>query len=170
MDDEALRGYREQMAAQRALWPKGPWSDEPDRVEWTSHGFPCLIVRNSLGALCGYVAVPADHPAHGKHWASVPATAHRGLNYSRPCQTVICHAGADENVWWLGFDCIHIGFDEQADLAPGEFIFGMLDGSHARSFLRGGGPQYRTIAYVTGEVESLAEQLEAMKGTECRKP
>ena len=39
-----------------------PWLTEPDRLEWTHEGYPCLAVRNSFGAWCGYVGVPEGHP------------------------------------------------------------------------------------------------------------
>jgi hypothetical protein len=50
-------------------WGEGPWQSEPDKIQWQDPdtGYPCLIVRNgmSMGFLCGYVGVPANHPAHG---------------------------------------------------------------------------------------------------------
>lgn len=54
----------------RAKWGAGPWSNEPDKAQWTdaATGLPCLIVRNRLGALCGYVGVATDHPWHGKSY------------------------------------------------------------------------------------------------------
>lgn len=47
--------------------PAGPWDAEPDKVQWIDEetGLDCLIVRNRLGALCGYVGVGPDHPYHG---------------------------------------------------------------------------------------------------------
>ena len=49
-------------------WGPGEWTDEPDKLQWVDEatGFDCLIVRNSLGALCGYVGVSPR---------SIPATA-----------------------------------------------------------------------------------------------
>lgn len=51
----------------KSAWPRGPWDDEPDKKQWQDGvtGLPCLIVRNRVGALCGYVGVPKSHPAHG---------------------------------------------------------------------------------------------------------
>ena len=47
-----------------------PWEDEPDHGVWLAHGsnFPCAFTRNGVGALCGYVGVPDDHPWHGKQY------------------------------------------------------------------------------------------------------
>ena len=50
----------------KATWGDGPWQTEPDRVEWTHAGLPCLALRNkTFGGWCGYAAVPPGHPLHG---------------------------------------------------------------------------------------------------------
>lgn len=51
----------------KSAWGEGPWQDEPDKLQWVDDatGLDCLIVRNSGGALCGYVGVPESHPWHG---------------------------------------------------------------------------------------------------------
>lgn len=47
--------------------PEGPWTDEPDKAQWIDEatGLDCLIVRNGMGTLCGYVGVDEDHPFFG---------------------------------------------------------------------------------------------------------
>lgn len=64
----------------RTGWAPGPWDSEPDRIEWRSEGIPCLIVRNRMGALCGYAGVSPRHPWNRKGYnecvkgcAEVPA-------------------------------------------------------------------------------------------------
>lgn len=54
--------YRMEGTGQAYL--EGEWDREPDKIEWTDKktGLPCLIVRNRLGALCGYVGVGEKHP------------------------------------------------------------------------------------------------------------
>src|ERR1700742_655501 len=88
-----------------------PWTTEPNRLEFENKGFPCLINRNTnMGFLCGYVAVPPEHPWHGKHYDDIEAEVHGGLTYSDSCQGEIYHVpkeGQSDNVWWLGFDCGH---------------------------------------------------------------
>lgn len=161
-------------------WPRGPWDDEPDKVQWADDptGLDCLIVRNGNGALCGYVGVPPGHPWHkvgySGHIDDVPCTddycyaeghtpeatveVHGGLTYSdsgegRPEAEGICHVpepGRPEDVWWFGFDC-----DHAFDLAPGHV---------ARSRALGIPPivddaTYRDLAYVKAECASLARQL-----------
>jgi len=139
----------------RSGFPPGPWDDEPDKIQWTTKaGLPGLIVRNSIGSLCGYAAVNPGHPLHGtdydKAQATYEITAHGGLTYSNTCQAdgPICHTpepGQPDDVWWFGFDCAHGN-----DASPGlEYVMGYF------SFTR----TYRDIHYVTEEVENLAQQL-----------
>lgn len=53
----------------KAGWGPGPWQSEPDKMQ--GPGLPCLIVRNSLGALCGYAGVSPGHPAYGLHYDGI---------------------------------------------------------------------------------------------------
>lgn len=128
-----------------------PWNAEPDKAQWIDEatGLDCLIVRGPLGALCGYVGLPPNHPWHGTDADHVDAAVHGGLNYAAPCQEhagerAICHVpepGRPADVWWLGFDCAHAG-----DLNP---ITGPITGDEV----------YRDFAYVQAEVARLAAQL-----------
>jgi hypothetical protein len=141
----------------RVGWHPGPWDGEPDRVEWRAHGFPCLIVRNSSGALCGYVGLPPGHQLHGADYGDAEVSVHGGLTYANKCAGKICHVakpGEPDDVWWLGFDCQHYG-----DIAPGHVAF-MRSRGYSDSFESSSlGESYKTIGFVTSEVESLAEQL-----------
>lgn len=53
-------------------WGKGPWQDEPDKVQWQDNatGIPCLAVRNSLGNWCGYVGVSKGHKLYEVEYSS----------------------------------------------------------------------------------------------------
>lgn len=137
----------------------GPWDSEPDKALWVDEatGLDCLIVRNALSALCGYVGVPPGHPWHGLDYEQVAADVHGGLTYSDRCQEDkehgICHVpepGRPEEIWWLGFDCAHLG-----DLVPGmesvyrdAGVYQRLTRTHV----------YRDVAYVRDECTSLARQ------------
>lgn len=146
-----LRCRNSERYKDREKWGAGPWDDEPDKVQWLDHEtrLPCLIIRNPMGGLCGYVGVGTGHPWFGVHYDSVSPhpDVHGGLTYSDSCsgpgeEPRICHIvepGEDDNVWWLGFDCIHAG-----DAAPGLTLFR--------------DDKYRDLAYVKQEVESLARQ------------
>lgn len=98
----------------KTRWADGPWMTEPDYVSWVDEatGLDCLVVRNRMGALCGYVGMPVGHPWFGMHYDEVPqamdSAAHGGLTYSSECAGHICHDSPNE-VWWLGFDCGHYG-------------------------------------------------------------
>ena len=138
----------------RSNWAPGPWDSEPeDRVEWRHRGFPCLAVRNSLGAWCGYVAVPPGHPWHGKGYDAIDADCHGGLTFSDGCHpdSAICHVpapGEPEDVWWLGFDCAHAG-----DHIP------KLESLVTRAQIaRLVGDTYCPLGYVRAGVERLADQ------------
>ena len=148
----AANDYAHRVAKRRAGWREGPWSTEPDRVSWkTRAGFPALIVRNTMGNLCGYVAVPPGHPAHGVDGESGALDdfpePHGGFTFSVSCRGAILHVpepGEPDDVWWLGFDCAHLGDHWQLDEAPD------LD------------RVYRDIPYVTNECEELAARLREM--------
>lgn len=148
-------------------WPRGPWDDEPDKVQWRDEasGFACLIVRSHLGTLCGYVGVPAGHPWHGLYCERVrmpgassaryddagDPRAHGGLTFAGACQhgadpaRGICHVpgpGDPDDLWWLGFDCAHL-----YDLVPALGRFHLPDPSVI----------YRDLDFVAGAVAALAE-------------
>lgn len=146
--------------------PEGPWKHEPDKLQYTDRisGLPCLIVRNPMGALCGYVGVGSRHPAYGKFYDDVDVRVHGGLTFSDFCQEggKICHKvspGEDDNVWWLGFDCAHGG-----DLLPSMLslrkrhpeLKALASGTFCRP------DTYRNISYVKEQNQMLALQLKEM--------
>lgn len=138
----------------RSKWRRGPWDDEPDFRQWQDEatGLPCLIVRSRRGNLCGYVGVSSAHPCFEKDYNDVPLEegVHGGLTYADHCCGGICHtveAGEDDNIWWLGFDCLHCW-----DIAPGFDDFESPDSS------------YKDIHYVACECRNLARQLAAVAG------
>lgn len=156
-------GYQRAAATLDRPIPKGPWDDEPDKVQWVdgATGLDCLAVRNQLGNWCGYVGVPDDHPLHGKGYGGVDVSVHGGLTFADGCDDEapeghgICHIplpGRPDNVWWLGFDCGHFN-----DLTPALIgAYGGLEALSGDSWLK---PVYRDLEFVQRECESLAEQL-----------
>lgn len=153
----------------KADWGDGPWQSEPDKEQFADEatGLPCLIKRNRLGALCGYVGVTEGHPWFGAGYDDARTAAgdypdaHGGLTFAGFCQEgdeaeTICHVpgpGEPDRVWWLGFDCAHA-----FDLAPGmrarELGLGMAYGRDE---------VYRDLAYVKGQCAALA--ADAVTGT-----
>lgn len=137
------------------------WETELDRRHWIDRetGLDCLIVRNPhCKNLCGYVGVPKGHPWYGREYEECDADVHGGLTFASKCQHggKICHGVekdgeiANDDVWWLGFDCAHGG-----DLVPGVIeslrAIGPLASYHDNEV-------YRNIAYVERECRSLAKQ------------
>jgi len=99
----------------KSKWTKGPWDNEPDRLDFIHAGFSCFILRNNHGNWCGYVGVPEDHPDFGKQ--DTDYNVHGGITYRDLCSPPICHIpenGMPEKVWWIGFDTAHGG-----DKSPG---------------------------------------------------
>lgn len=145
----------------RSNWPAGEWDSEPDRLSWTDRetGLPCLIVRNRMGALCGYVAVERGHQAYRKDQDDIEVYVHGGLTYSDLCNGHICHTpepGKPADVWWLGFDCNHY-----LDWSPRSATYERDRGDSC--FKRQHEEIYRNVAYVQDECASLAKQLSAMR-------
>lgn len=159
----------------KSTWSRGPWDDEPDKVQWADEatGLACLVVRGPHGSLCGYVGVPNGHPWHGAMYDDVgryhpkPADfdeewyldVHGGLTFSAGCQhgpdpsTGICHIpgpGEPDDTWWLGFDCAHAG-----DLT------GMAWRSKLNHSMGWPGDVYRDLNFVRAECGRLAAQANA---------
>ena len=139
-------------------WGPGPWQYEEDRIEWRHKGLPSHMVRNHQGNWCGYVGITKENPFFEKDYDKVDVEVHGGLTYSDKCGGHICHTpkpGEDGNVWWLGFDCGHAW-----DASPGmdAQLNKMSPGLHnSRSFHLD--QTYKDVAYVTKEVNQLADQL-----------
>ena len=141
-------------------WGEGPWSDEPDRIEWEHAGLPCLMVRHErLGHWCGYAAVPPGHPLHGKDYDDVfdwdknadYNWPHGGLTYASLCSHNVCHVpkpGEPEDVFWFGFDCAHCD-----DFSPG------MTALLRESMPRFRDETYREVPYVQAETNRLAAFL-----------
>ena len=147
-------------------WGDGPWQDEPDKVQWPDGftGMPCIILRNRMGAWCGYVGVTKSHPLYevgydDAHDRNEDIEVHGGLTFSSHCQRSLpeaegaCHVpgeGEDDDVWWFGFDCAHA-----FDLMPAV-------PSRAGSPYPPSRDVYRDMDYVKAEVANLAGALGEM--------
>jgi hypothetical protein len=129
----------------RRGWPTGPWDREPDSFEWRLDGIPCCLLRNRVGAWCGYVGVKEGSPLHGREYEGddvlVDVQVHGGLTYARQGQT--------NSRWWFGFDCSHY-----MDLTPGYT---------ALTFPTVHSGTYRTFKYAMVETCKLARQLQRLE-------
>lgn len=137
----------------RAHNGKEPWKGEPDKEQWTYKGYPCLIVRTRVtGALCGYVGVTARHPYYHRSASELdadttPVSVHGGVTYmgfdSGNIYSVLEQTDTWKDIWWIGFDCSHLG-----DYSPNL----QMDSEFKE--------HYWTLQEVRGEVERLADQLQ----------
>lgn len=169
---------REWTFVDKSLWGTGPWSSEPDKLQWEDPqtGMPCLAVRSFQGNWCGYVGVEPGHPFYGIPYAAcarrpIPCVGddcshtpedlfdvHCGVNYSRACTDNpegICHVpspGEPEHLWWFGFDCGHA-----FDISPVLNAQLRAMGSHPFDV-----PEmtYKSLEYVRTECRRLALQLD----------
>lgn len=119
----------------KSSWPRGPWDIEPDLLQFTSFGLPCVIIRTGLGHLCGYVGVLPDHP-HATGMRNInDLSVHGGVTWDKK--------GEENDLFWIGFDCGHSG-----DKSP------KMEHRHAPY-----NGTYREIFYLQEETQSLAKQL-----------
>jgi hypothetical protein len=125
---------------------KKEWESEPNELRFESSGFKCLIKRNSLGALCGYVALPPGHPYYGKDYKGMNVDVHGELTWGRLGDD---EYGFDKGYYWVGFDCAH-AFDYVPEMQNFLQHYSM-DFDSATS--------YKNIEYVKNELIKLAEQL-----------
>lgn len=161
-------------ALEKSAWGPGPWQNEPDKIQWLDKatGYPCLIVRNRYGALCGYVGVNSTHPYYEKDYRDVTKNlkVHGGVNFSDFCQPAseeegICHKvepGEDDKIYWLGFHCGHA-----LDFEPGK---GAIFNRNTLSpedlqlmMLKFRDEIYRDVDYVKKQVAYLAKQLKKIE-------
>ncbi len=135
---EERGGVMKSVTARRAEWPNGPWSHEPNSKRWASFGgLACLIQRHqTLGHLCGYVALPTDHPLIDKGSDEFyQFEVHGGVTWNNSFEDEV-------SPYWVGFDCAHSG-----DLLPG-----MKSSIWSHDW-------YRDIDYVTAQCELLSKQI-----------
>jgi hypothetical protein len=170
MHDESLAGTPAEV--DRTGWPKGPWDNEPDRLDWkTKAGFPAIALRHSSGHWCGYVGVPNGHPAYGNGDEAI-VDVHGGVTYASKCAGRVCHVpvpGEPADVFWLGFYFAHSG-----DAAPSKWNLNegwswwSNDGRTLywgpKTTSRGGEVRglYRDLQYVKRECERVGLQLAEM--------
>ena len=109
-------------------------------------GYEWEVTANRMGYRCGYVRVPAGHPWHGLDYDAIEPypEVHGGLTFSQA--DTDCGKGGEDNAWWLGFDCAHVGDAPDPEL-PGYRYRLPLDGETVKP-----------TGYVASECRKLAEQ------------
>lgn len=168
--------------AEKKRWAhvRGPWSNEPDRVEWRDEKtrLPCIALRVPWsGHWCGYVGVGPDHPWHGKDYSQAvgehtdDCDVANGWCYSHsPCGLTNVHGGLTFAGACQPYNEKHSEHRVCHTPEPGEpdevWWFG-FDCAHAwdrtpydyasGSSMRGG--YYKDLDFVRGECARLADQL-----------
>ena len=111
----------------KSTWGEGPWSDEPDKMQFVDRdtGLPCLIVRNRVGSLCGYVGVPEGHPLfqHG-YDENGGIEVHGGLTFAG-----FCHDDSREQ-WEQWRKSMISRKDEAAKFPKGDMAQAWKDDGH----------------------------------------
>ncbi len=168
---EGEMSHNEWTTIDKSAWGPGAWQDEPDKIHWIDPAtdLDCLMVRQPrAGHWCGYVGVTDGHPFFEQDYDNCRTdgedgwlNVHGGLTYAAFCAesddpaTGVCHVpkpGRPHKVWWLGFDCAHLG-----DLSPARAARdrgGQWESMHDADI-------YRDRSYVEAEVRSLAAQVKA---------
>lgn len=164
-------------------WPAGEWDNEPDKMQWEDPAtkLPCLVVRNHMGAWCGYVGLPVGHPWRGMEYDAIPADVHGGLTFGpHPCmedKTTICHVvdtPEEDDVHWIGFDCHHLmdtspgmmashAILNKQVIARGEEPLADIWGENDDDDCIYGRRSYKPISYARAEVTTLASQVHAAR-------
>ena len=93
-----------------------PVEQLPTLRVWEYRGYPCLIMSNREGFLCGYTLVPPGNPLYGMddydfHWQN---TVHGSITLSHEVDTFrlgsipIAEISGLGKRWMIGFDCAHV--------------------------------------------------------------
>lgn len=144
----------------KSRWLRGPWDNEPDKVQWVDEatGLPCVIRRSPLGSLAGYVGVmdpERNHPARSGKFC-VPVTfgdyfwdprLYEEPPFSHSVDYGYHFVGGDKNLFYIGF---HAGHD--GDFCPAPPI-------------RGNPRNYRDIGYVRDRCSELAGEIKKLEAT-----
>lgn len=151
MDSEGGRPVAGWWMIIKACFGRGEWRNEPDRAEWLSSGFVCVVSRHVEGYLRGFVAMPPRHPMWGLPVEDlrVMLEVHRGITFAALADDdqLRCSLPVDSQaeLWFVGFDCNQLG-----DFSPSDALSGGQP-SPARP--------YRNFRYVVEQVERIVNQL-----------
>jgi hypothetical protein len=120
------------------------WEKEPDRKNFEYRGYSCIIKRNPLFFLCGYVAIP-DFNENEDEYLLENVFPHGGITFSEyPCGNYLpLYNSIGQKLYWVGFDCAHA-----SDMVPGWMGIQNMD----RMI-------YRNMAYVEKEIKNMVDQI-----------
>lgn len=121
-------------------------------------GLEWEVTSNGIGYRCGYVRVPAGHPWHGKGYDDIEPypDVHGGLTFAEP--DTDCGKGGEDNAWWLGFDCAHMGDARDPRIMTGEQIAHEIAMERRFPLSHRSTDTIKTTEYVADECRRLADQ------------
>ena len=122
-------------------------------------GFEYAITHNTRGNRCGYLKLLPGHPWHGSGYSDLDDSIdiHGGLTFADP--DVCCDKAGDDDGWWIGFDCAHMGDACDWDLASESYRRDFEAMPYAFSLFEQG--VIRTTKYVRDQLEYLGLQASA---------
>ncbi len=146
-------------------WGEGPWQNESDEYEFEYRDIKCRVLRNKLGAWCGYIEI-VKPDEWGDDYEEFPIEVHGGLTfYDEKSDTK-----PDDNKVVIGFDCCHY-FDQfpitslklmqylnriTKDANVIEFSNKMLALEEIRPYIKN--ETYKDISFVIKECKSMVDQ------------
>lgn len=148
-------------------------SDREIERQWIHNGFNCLVIfGNSLGFRFGYVGVPETNFFYGKsdedisyfdledHFKlpfkmeNISLDVHGGITYTG---TLDALEDIPPFLWWIGYDCGHVGDLRDIDKIKDPQLRNILKSSNIFKEEEGG--SIKSIDFCIAECESLADQL-----------
>lgn len=127
-------------------------------------GYPCVVlfVRDHR---CGYVGLPKGHKYYQKDYNEIDICCHGGLTYGRPFLVDF----ADDDTWWIGFDCNH--YDDRIDIDSAKKYFKnepeLMEILRLREEVETTYPDsfatVKDLDYVMRECKDIVDQLEGDK-------
>ena len=156
--------------------PEGSWTSVEGGGTYNDHEY--LIVLNTNGHRCGYVALKPEHP-YSKLTANLENTfktydydsldidVHGGLTFMSPSHDLKNLLPTPCNDMWIGFDCGHYG--DFCDTEAFKKYFGAERFDRKESFFKfmNDGFQNKSIKdfnYVEKECHSVIDQLISIGG------
>lgn len=144
------------------LTPNDPWLQEENRYQFYYRGYPCLILRNHMGAFCGYVGITEKNRFYGIPMEKLSFSVHGGITFAGYGDDAsygghhFCRPSKDKDgnqLYWIGFDCAH-----KYDYCPA-VAHQLKEAGVEPSLYLPKDKTYRTVNYVIGELQFLVDQI-----------
>jgi len=158
----------------KALVPDGNWIAVEGGGQYK--GYEYLIVLNTLGHRCGYVAIPDEHPYsktpledrefNGREWKhydynTLEIECHGGLTFMSPTHGLKDLLPIACNDMWIGFDCGHSW--DKSDIEATREYYGEEHVKKHQTFFDATSfdptEHIKSYAYAESECKSIIEQL-----------